>query len=66
MRRPRILARAQRVVPWLRQVAANNDPGLESDEEWGTLAGLFDRHLILGYVNGEEWYGVHPLVAELL
>jgi len=61
-----LLPLAENEKEWLRRVAANNDPGLESDEEWGTLAGLFDRHLILGYVNGEEWYGVHPLVAELL
>lgn len=24
----------------------------------------FDTHLVLGYRNGEEWYDVHPLVAE--
>lgn len=61
-----LLPLADNEKEWLRRVEANHDPGLERDEEWGTLAGLFDRHLILGYVNGEEWYGAHPLVAELL
>ncbi len=51
---------------WLRRVAAQHDAGLERDQDWGMLAGLFDRHLILGYVNGEEWYGAHPLVLDLL
>ncbi len=61
-----LLPLAENEKAWLRRVEANRDPGLERDEQWGTLAGLFDRHLILGYVNGEEWYGVHPLVAEML
>ncbi len=30
------------------------------------LSPLFDRYLILAYRNGEDWYDVHPLVADLI
>jgi len=48
----------------LAHIAASHEVFLPSQDSWGALAGLFDRHLVLGYKNGEFWYGVHPLVAD--
>lgn len=47
----------------LRHVLATHSLPLKSQDEWEALAYLFDRHLVLGYKNGETWYGVHPLIA---
>lgn len=51
---------------WLARVAETHGPGLQKAERWDVLAGLLDRHLILGYLNGSEWYDVHPLVRDVL
>jgi hypothetical protein len=37
---------------------------LYSQDRWDELSSLFDRHLVLGYSNGETWYDVHPLIAD--
>lgn len=50
----------------LRRVRDEHQLPLASQEGWLTVANLLDRHLILGYQNGELWYGVHPLVADRL
>ncbi len=47
----------------LRLVARDHQVPLKTQAEWEALAGLFDRHLVLGYRNGETWFDVHPLVA---
>ena len=26
------------------------------------VAMLFDNHVLLAYLNGEEWYGIHPVI----
>lgn len=61
-----LLPLADDEVAWLQRVKSTHAVGLEHADAWGRLAGLFDRHLVLGYVNGDEWYGVHPLVEPLL
>lgn len=48
----------------LRHVRDTHALPLPSQEAWGPLAGLFDRHLVLGYKNGEVWYDVHPLIRD--
>ncbi len=48
----------------LRKVAKEHEVPLPTQDDWETLAGLFDRHLVLGYKNGETWYDVHPLIAQ--
>lgn len=48
----------------LRHVRATHQVPLPEEKDWDALAELFDRHLILGYQNGEVWYGMHPLVAD--
>ncbi|MGF1646465.1 MAG: hypothetical protein ACFCVF_06050 [Kineosporiaceae bacterium] len=50
----------------LRHVRETHDVHLPEQEGWEALAGLFDRHLILGYHNGQDWYDVHPLVRTML
>ncbi len=49
---------------WLARVAETHDVQLGVQQELPRLAGFFDSHLVLRYRNGEEWYDVHPLVAE--
>ncbi len=48
----------------LRHVRDTHSLPLPSQDSWGPLAGLFDRHLVLGYKNGEIWYDVHPLIRD--
>jgi hypothetical protein len=36
---------------------------LMADNRWDELALLYDRHLVLGYANGGDWYDIHPLVT---
>lgn len=47
----------------LRNVAVDHTLPLPTQDDWEALGGLLDRHLILGYKNGETWYDVHPLIA---
>ena len=51
---------------WLREVSETKTCALPTADSWATLAALFDRHLILGYLNGAEWYDVHPLVLPII
>lgn len=51
---------------WLKKIASNNEPNLESVERLSTLARYFDERLVLNYRNGEDWYDVHPLLWELI
>jgi len=49
---------------WLAEVARTHQAELQSLDQLPSLARFFDTHLVLCYRNGEEWYDVHPLVAE--
>lgn len=51
---------------WLCTVADTHQVALPSSADWVSLAALLDRHLVLGYVNGDEWYDVLPLVRPAL
>lgn len=53
-------------IEWLKSVAASHDTGLASADRKAGFASLLDRHLVLGYLNGEEWYDVHPLARPSL
>lgn len=46
----------------LGRVATEHRAPLQNQDKWSELSNLFDRHLVLGYENGETWYDVHPLV----
>ena len=50
----------------LRRVHETHQADLATQDEWARLSPLFDRYLILAYRNGEDWYDVHPLVADLI
>ncbi len=49
---------------WLRKIAASKTPELESITQLPELARFFDTNLVLNYRDGEDWYDVHPLIAE--
>ena len=49
---------------WLAEIAQSHQIGLKKASDLPALARFFDTHLALCYRNGEEWYDVHPLVAE--
>ena len=49
---------------WLAEVCRTHQAELQSLDRLPSLARFFDTHLVLCYRNGEEWYDVHPLVAE--
>lgn len=46
----------------LRYVEQTHAVPLHHQDEWESLAGLFDRHLILGFMDGEYWFDTHPLI----
>ena len=46
------------------RVATEQVAPLRSQADWAELSGLYERHLILGYPNGETWYDIHPLIAD--
>lgn len=48
----------------LARVATEQVAPLRSQADWAELSGLYERHLILGYPNGETWYDIHPLIAD--
>jgi hypothetical protein len=49
---------------WLRQVANNKESGLKSIGALPQLARFFDTKLLLNYRNSDDWYDVHPLLAD--
>jgi hypothetical protein len=49
---------------WLDRIAETHTAELDSEAYLYRLARYFDTHLVLAYRNGEEWWSVHPLVAE--
>lgn len=49
---------------WLRRVAATHRASLSEAAHLPDLARFFDSHLVLSYRNGEEWFDIHPLVAD--
>ena len=49
---------------WLAGIARSHETALPSTSKLPDLARFFDTHLALCYRNGDEWYDVHPLIAE--
>ena len=49
---------------WLADIGKTHRAELHSLQGLPSLARFFDTHLVLCYRNGEEWYDVHPLIAE--
>jgi hypothetical protein len=51
-------------VQWLAKVHATGQAELPESEKLPELAELFDNNLIINYRNGDDWYGIHPLVVD--
>ena len=49
---------------WLAGIARSHQTALPNTDKLPELARFFDTHLALCYRNGDEWYDVHPLIAE--
>ena len=49
---------------WLAAIARSHRTALPDTSRLPDLARFFDTHLALCYQNGDEWYDVHPLIAE--
>ena len=49
---------------WLAEIARSHQTALPHTGKLPDLARFFDTHLALCYRNGDEWYDVHPLIAE--
>lgn len=57
---------AQDDAQWLSEIARVRATALPSTEAKpvNRLARFLDSHLVLYFVNGDEWYDIHPLIAE--
>lgn len=55
---------------WLKQVAETHESCLSKDKEKGMdvydLEAYIKTNHVLAYMNGETWYGVHPLIRDRL
>lgn len=51
---------------WLFHIMQSNRASLEEAAKLPDLARFLDTHQVLGYRNGDEWYDVHPLIAEVI
>ncbi len=49
---------------WLAKVHEEKGVALEDTEALSDLARFFDNNLIMNYLNGEDWYDVHPLLLD--
>ena len=49
---------------WLAEIAKSHQTALESTNQLPALARFLDTHLALCYRNGDEWYDIHPLIAD--
>jgi len=45
-------------------VARTKSASLDDADRLPDLARFLDTHLMLCYHNGQEWYDVHPLIAD--
>lgn len=53
---------AQDDMEWLRKINDSNNHQLISQEALPKFARFLDTGLVLNYRNGEDWYGVNPLI----
>jgi len=62
--RNELLPIADRDAVWLERVARTKSASLDDTDRLPDLARFLDTHLMLCYHNGQEWYDVHPLIAD--
>ncbi len=53
-------------LQWLTRIAKSRKTELETSDDLPRLAHFFDSSLVLNYRNGDDWYGVHPLLNEII
>jgi hypothetical protein len=51
---------------FLRRVAAGDGAVRPPESEIQLMATLLRTHMLLGHLNGEDWYEVHPLARRVL
>jgi hypothetical protein len=51
---------------FLRQVAAGDGTVNPEESEVQLMARLLQSHMLLGHLNGQDWYEVHPLARRAL
>lgn len=56
------VAFTNRDAVWLRAIECKGALEVEEIEDHHRLARFLDTHILLAYRNGEDWYGVHPLI----
>jgi len=49
---------------WLYRVHETQQAELDERDKLPELALLFDRNLVIHYQNGDNWYGIHPLIMD--
>ena len=49
---------------WLAEISRTHQISLASADRLPVLARFLDTHLALCYRNGDEWYDIHPLIAD--
>ena len=49
---------------WLAEISRTHQIALSSADRLPVLAQVLDTHLALCYRNGDEWYDIHPLIAD--
>lgn len=49
---------------WLAAIANSHQAALDSTNQLPVLARFLDTHLALCYRNGDEWFDIHPLIAD--
>lgn len=49
---------------WLRRVEETGTLDFDDDSMHHRVATFLDTHVLLAYLNGEDWYGVHPVIAD--
>jgi hypothetical protein len=49
---------------WLQTIDQTGSLDIDEAASHHNLARFLDTHVVLGYRNGKDWYGVHPLIRE--
>lgn len=49
---------------WLHRVSQTHAASLKDGKHLPGLARFFETHMVLCYRNGQEWYDIHPLIAD--
>jgi hypothetical protein len=60
------LAMTREQEAFLRQVAAGDGTVRPAGAEVALMARLLESHMLLGHLNGQDWYEVHPLARRAL